>query len=613
MDDPRAADALLAAARQALGVLASAPLCAREAQAATAELEAAWVATPLTLGIGGVDLVARTGLLDRLGGGGLLGARPRVAGSAALRLRRGEITRLHAVRIDGPPETQTLPATGVDLEARARVADAAAAAAARAREATTALALVPAALRTRPPRWALWRWLARWLAALTARRHVAAERQAAARAQDARQALASAEAALARREAPLRAARERFLDRLGELASGAGAGAGVAELTLDVGGEAVAADVELLELNGWSHAAATVDAVVIARDQLVLAPGGRGGAALPLGTPDEVGAALPALLRAARALRLARRVRDQGHLLRQELELVLERAAIDFAGRIARLEEKRVRDVPALVATQRAALAAQVSASVTAVLEHATAHLDSELALLCDGWRRAVAAATTVDELKAAVGRVDGGGPELARLADDVRVLVMGGLGGGTRDLYPELVAVLVPLGLPAAHTRPPRAAADVPPVELLPSLTHASSPRLADSEGWLTGLVRSLDHRRGELLQKVDAHVARLARVARAEMLDAEPRLHAALGDALAAQLETAVGHQLAWLEAALAAERATIDRERAALTPIVQQRNDARRELAALEHLLAEVEAAHPALAQAAAATPAIGSAAT
>ncbi|MBE7454038.1 MAG: hypothetical protein HS111_35900 [Kofleriaceae bacterium] len=59
-----------------------------------------------------------------------------------------------------------------------------------------------------------------------------------------------------------------------------------------------------------------------------------------------------------------------------------------------------MRDVPALVATQRAALAAQVSASVTAVLEHATAHLDSELALLCDGWRRAVAAATTVDELE---------------------------------------------------------------------------------------------------------------------------------------------------------------------------------------------------------------------
>ncbi len=58
MDDPRAADALLAAARQALGVLASAPLCAREARAAAAELEAAWAATPLTLGIGGVDLVA---------------------------------------------------------------------------------------------------------------------------------------------------------------------------------------------------------------------------------------------------------------------------------------------------------------------------------------------------------------------------------------------------------------------------------------------------------------------------------------------------------------------------------------------------------------------------
>jgi chromosome segregation ATPase len=166
---------------------------------------------------------------------------------------------------------------------------------------------------------------------------------------------------------------------------------------------------------------------------------------------------------------------------------------------------------------------------------------------------------------------------------------------------------------LPEQLARPPRAATEVRSVELLPSLAAASSPRLADSQSWLTGLVRSLEHRRGELAAKVEAYGARLVQLAHAEMLDVEPRLHAALGDALIAQLEVAIEQQVAWLESELARVRAAIDKERAALASVVQQRAEIRRELDRLTAAIKSVEEARPALSQAAAATPAIGSAAT
>jgi septal ring factor EnvC (AmiA/AmiB activator) len=91
------------------------------------------------------------------------------------------------------------------------------------------------------------------------------------------------------------------------------------------------------------------------------------------------------------------------------------------------------------------------------------------------------------------------------------------------------------------------------------------------------------------------------------------EPRLHAALADALAAQLEAAIDQQLVWLDGELARVRAEIDKERAALTFVVQQRADARRDLEKLTAAIISVENAQPALSQASAATPAIGSAAT
>jgi hypothetical protein len=110
-----------------------------------------------------------------------------------------------------------------------------------------------------------------------------------------------------------------------------------------------------------------------------------------------------------------------------------------------------------------------------------------------------------------------------------------------------------------------------------------------------------------------VEAYGQRLVQLAHAEMLDVEPRLHAALADALTTQLEVAIDHQVAWLDGELARVRAVIDKERAALASVVQQRADIRRDLERLTSAIKNVEEAQPAVSQAAAATPAIGSAAT
>jgi hypothetical protein len=604
---------LIEAARRTLRTLAAAPLCARAAKTAITELESEWTKSPLALGVGGLDVVGRTALFDRLCGGGMLGDRQRVPGCAAVRLRRGDATRYKATRVDGPAETDTLPAGAVDLAASARVTDAAAALRARERDAENIEQVLPAVLRTKPPAWAVWRWIHRFVAWIGARGRLAERRRVQAAIAEARTELLAAQIDLDARETPLGAARRRFFDRLAELASGVAGGAGVHEVDLEVATDAMPPDVEALELNGWSHAAATVDAVVIVRNGMVHAPGGKSAETLAVGTPADIVAGLPELLRQARALRLARRARDQAAVGLGELDLVIDRAAVDFAHRIARVEELRITDRAAFVARERARMGPQISATVTAVLEHANAYLSSELAQQTQEWQRAVAKATTNDELKAAVQAIDEGAASLARIAGEVRTLVMGGLGGGTRDLYPDLVDNLVPHGLPEEHTRPPRAASEVKAVDLLPCLTHASPPKIADSQSWLTGLVRSLDHRRTELTAKVQAYGERLVQLAHAEMLDVEPRLHAALGETLGQQLDGAIDHQVAWLDGELARVRAAIDKERIALAGVVQQRADVRRDLEKLTAAINSIEQSQPALSQAASATPAIGSAAT
>src|SRR4029078_11232196 len=109
---------------------------------------------------------------------------------------------------------------------------------------------------------------------------------------------------------------------------------------------------------------------------------------------------------------------------------------------------------------------------ILAVLEHAGVHLGSELAECARMWDALVAKASTQDELKAAAAHIDVDGPaQCKRIADETRILVVGGVGSSAHDILPELFAPLRQPGLPDEHARPPKQVPALPPVELLPSL----------------------------------------------------------------------------------------------------------------------------------------------
>jgi hypothetical protein len=101
--------------------------------------------------------------------------------------------------------------------------------------------------------------------------------------------------------------------------------------------------------------------------------------------------------------------------------------------------------------------------------------------------------------------------------------------------------------------------------VPVLPSLANPSDASLGGA-GWFGALFKSLDSRRAGIRDKVEQHVKRLQQVATAEMRDAEPKLHAAIADALAGELASSLDRQRAWIDDAIAAEREAFAREREA-----------------------------------------------
>ena len=214
-----------------------------------------------------------------------------------------------------------------------------------------------------------------------------------------------------------------------------------------------------------------------------------------------------------------------------------------------------------------------IVASVNAVMEHASTHLGSELAQLGATWMTAVSKATSGKELEAAIALVEEQWPAQARrIAEEVRMLVMGGAGGIARDLYTETVAPLAAHGLPEEHMRVKRAP-EITPVLLLPSLTNPTTFTVGGN--WFTGLFRSFDARKTDLREKVHARIERIKEVAAAEMLDAEPKLHTAVSQALATHLDAAIELQRGWHEKAIAEEQAAIAQDRELLAPLTRSRD--------------------------------------
>lgn len=501
--------------------------------------------SPLVAGLDGAE---RGAVLERLTGGAIGSKRP--PGAAAVRIRRGETMRFRARRAGGDDEVCAMPGPGGAANDRA-------AEAARAEE------RLPALVRRPPPRWKLWLWPVRWWQARRARRAIAEWERA-------RAALAEAE----RATSAVAAERARFVERLRLLASGLGEGAAVREIVVEVAGGGVPDGIELLELNGMSRAGARVDGVIAL-------PEGAGLASAEL-------AALPALLRDARALRLAGRAVDAITAALLRLDDTLDTAEARFAARIERLEARRVADPEAVIAEHLARVRPQAAAGISAVLEHTTAHLGTELAELAAGWIRAVEAVSSGDQLAAATAAIEAEmGPAVEQAVAAARLLAMGGIGGVVHDLTP---ALLQAAGV-AADAAP---ASALEPVAMLEALAASRGTTL--SGGRLSRLFRSLDARKAELLGKVQERAARLQALASADLLGAEPRLRAAVEAALEGALAGALARREERLDDELADERAAIAAERVPLAPLAAARDTARAGARRLRAAIEELAAASP-----------------
>ncbi|HET9991053.1 MAG TPA: hypothetical protein VFQ65_21120, partial [Kofleriaceae bacterium] len=364
------------------------------------------------------------------------------------------------------------------------------------------------------------------------------------------------------------------------------------ELELEITSDRFATGVELCELGG---PAASLDAILIVEGRSLRAPGGAMIGYDTLGRLD-------AFATTARAMRLARRVCKTIGLTVVGLDEQLARADSTFDERLARLEVDRIYDAPAFIAEQLALIRPQIVTSVSAVIEHASVHLGAELAALGEEWISGIVGSASNDALKEAIVQIETtAAATLQRIADETRTLLVGGGGGSAYDLYPALVAPLVPRGLPDAMTAR-RPAPVLPALAVLPKLATMPIGKLSGQ--WLGGLFQSFDTRRSEVREKAHAQIEKLRELATAELFDVEPRLNAAIEQALAPQLVAACERQAAALAAALTAEHVAIAEERARLAPIVEQRARAHAILLELRAELAALEARQPECAAASAA---------
>lgn len=596
-----AVDQLIEQAQLALRRLCEAPPTAETALAAIRGITDTWPRRPLRVGIGGANPAVRALVLDAACGGGVLAVAARVTGAPPLRVRRGPATRYRTLCEGAPAEEHVFVARA---RSSADVVDEAHRELARREHELAELERsLPPRVRVAPRWWAVWRWPMWWLRRWRAKTQLATREGAALQIEAAKLRVAELDARDLDRGSDDRAELARFFAGI------SGIRASVTEIELELADGPLGADVELIELSGAMRAAADVDAVLVASRDGVLAPVS-GGSAVRVGDAAQVIRALPVFLVHARALNLARRARDRLEGARVLLDDAIDRAEAGFTARLARLDRLRVRDVDGLRAQQLEGLKSQILGHVGVVMEHASTHLGAELAKIWQAWNDAIDRATTTDQLKSAVRQIDDDWPAIARrIAEEVRVLVKGGLRGSVHDLYPELVAPLRELGSPE---RAMPAAPAMPAIAMLWSLSNPTTAKWGGAGEWFAGLFRSFATRRADIADKVMQRADHVRDVARAELLDAEPVLHAALSGALVAELDAAVGRHAAWLEGELERERTAIGRERVAVTSLQRIRERASRDSRDLVDRITRLEAELPGTAAAsAAAALSVGSA--
>ncbi len=588
-----AAEQLVELAQLALKRLCDAPPTTEAALAAIAGISESWPRRPLRIGIAGEDPAMRITLLDAACGGGVLFVRS--PGSPPLRVRHGRTTRFRVFREGQEPEDHLFIArkravTGGVLQDQAHRD-----LARREHELAELERNLHGLVRRPPGRWAFWLWPIRWWRRWRAKAKLAARERAAAAIEVARKRVAEVDELLTFRAHDLRTELAEFFTAM------RAADKNATEIEIEVSTGPLADGVELVELSGAARASADVDAVLIAARDGIVAPVS-GGAPVRVGAADQVIPALPVFLVHARALNVARRARDRLEAACAVLTDVLDHSDRDFALRIARLEARRIRDGAELRAQQIEMLRQQIFGHIGSVMEQATMHLGVELEKLAQEWTTRVGGASTPDQLRAAVARIDSEWPETAqRIAREIRVLVAGGIGGSAHDLYGELTAPLREHGFVEKTRRPAPA---IPPLALLPSLTNPTSAKWGGATEWFAGLFRSFATRLRDAADKAKQRADHVRDVARAELLDAEPLLHAALTDALFAELDAALVRHHAWVERELATERETIAAERAALMSLRRVRDNATRDIGALVEQITRLENELPGTAAASAA---------
>ncbi|NVB85141.1 MAG: hypothetical protein HOV81_42640 [Kofleriaceae bacterium] len=591
---------LVELAQGALDRLAAVPGFGESVKGRAAEVERLWVRAPLLLAIGG-GAQARSELFNYLLNRKVLDPETRPVGSAALRIRRGPVTRFEATRDDGTTESHELRPEQTEKDVlRMRET------AARAEVADRKLALeriektLPRMARARPRGLMIWMWPIWWL--LTRRhRRMLADRKFTELAYDQScDALKVAETDARNMAEQIRIERGRFFESLRALASAPSLGGTVREVLLELGDGPLPPGVEMIELTRASQATEQVDAIFLVEKDTFHAPDVADGNALPIGKISDVVPVLPMLLGRARTFVIAKRAREELAPPVTALDDEVNDTEDGFRVRIERLEAMQILVPEEFARAELSKVRPQIAQSVHAVIEHARAHLGGELARLGDEWLFAITVSKTNDDLKNAVSRIENSEQlDARRIAEEVRRLAMGGAVGSVQDILPELLASLKPHGLdePGARSAP-----QLNPIDMLPSLTAATSKKVA--KGWLGGLFKSFETKRIDVHTKAQARIAHLVEVASAEILDTEPKLASVIEQALYAELIAAIGRQAAWLDAALVAEREAVVREGIILAPLSRARDRLRADLSKLVDGIAQLEKGNAGLSQAASA---------
>ncbi len=589
---------LVETAHEALALLAKVARFGDETKArgSAAELQRAWVRAPLSVSIGG-PVSARTELVNFLCDRKVLDPAARPIGCAALRIRRGKQTKFKAIREDGTTEEHVLPAEHADDDGlRLRAQGAKAAVDERKLALERVERVLPRVARARPRGLMIFLWPLWWL--LTRRhRRALADRQLTEHAYDqACDAARHAEEELATSANRIRVERTRFFESLRALSSGPPLGTRVREVELVLGEGPLPPGVDLLEMGGSS--AEQVDAILLVERDSFYAPHTEGGDAPKVGTIAETIPTILALLGRARALVLARGARDELEPAVEALDNDITDTEESFRIRIERLEAMQILDAEEFARTELGKVKPQVLHGTRAVIERTASHLAAELDRLNSEWAHAISISQDTDHLKAAVARIEQSAPiDAKRIADEVRNVALDGAARHAGDVLPELLASLRPHGL---EEPPSRAPLQLPPLEILPTLTNPAGAKKLS--GFLTGLFKSFESRRTDVQVKAEARIVNLREVAAAEIIAAEPKLRELVEQVLYQQLYSAIARQVSWLDRTMIVEREAVAADGNALAPLSRMRDRLKQDLAKLVEGIEQVERENPGLAAAA-----------